>query len=126
MRFYNALNEEEMREFDRRVRDLLRGEPFEYVAELKLDGLSMAVQFRKGQFAQAVTRGDGQIGEDVTENAKTIRSIPLRLKSDRGNWEVRGEVVLTSATLTPVSERLPARAMVMYGSDSLRKCTGPK
>src|ERR1700741_200337 len=62
----NALNEDEMREFDRRVRVLLRDEPFEYVAELKLDGLSMAVHFRNGQFAQAVTRGDGLVGEDVT------------------------------------------------------------
>ena len=90
----NALNEEEMREFDRRVRDLLRGEPFEYVAELKLDGLSMAVQFRKGQFAQAVTRGDGLVGEDVTENARTIRSMPLNVKTDLRALEARGEVIM--------------------------------
>src|SRR5437879_8387046 len=54
----NALNETEMREFDRRVRDLLRGEPYEYVAELKLDGLSMAAHYRDGRMHQAVTRGD--------------------------------------------------------------------
>jgi len=90
----NALNEEEMREFDRRVRDLLRGEPFEYVAELKLDGLSMAVHFRKGQFAQAVTRGDGLVGEDVTENARTIRSMPLKVKTDLPALEARGEVIM--------------------------------
>ena len=90
----NALNEDEMREFDRRVRDLLRGEPFEYVAELKLDGLSMAVHFRNGQFAQAVTRGDGLVGEEVTENARTIRSMPLKAKTDLPAFEARGEVIM--------------------------------
>src|SRR6202030_397730 len=69
-------------------------EPFEYVAELKLDGLSMAVQFRKGQFTQAVTRGDGLIGEDVTENARTIRSLPLSVNGNLRDFEVRGEVVM--------------------------------
>src|SRR5712671_5483505 len=60
----NALNEQEMREFDRRVRSLLpAGEPFEYVAELKLDGLSMAAHYRDSQFQQAITRGDGRVGE---------------------------------------------------------------
>ena len=62
---------------------LLGDEQFAYVAELKMDGLSLAVHYRDGRIAQAVTRGDGVIGEEVTENAKTIRSIPLRLKSDR-------------------------------------------
>src|SRR5437660_39793 len=64
----NALNEAEMREFDRRVRDLLGGENFEYVAELKLDGLSMAAQYRDGRMQQAVTRGDGRVGEDGTDD----------------------------------------------------------
>jgi len=90
----NALDEDEMREFDRRVRDLLRGEPFEYVAELKLDGLSMAAHFCKGQFAQAVTRGDGLVGEDVTENARTIRSMPLKARTDLPAFEARGEVIM--------------------------------
>ena len=90
----NALNEEEMREFDRRVRDLLKGDAFEYVAELKLDGLSMAVHFRKGAFIQAVTRGDGRVGEDVTENARTIRSMPLKAKTELAGFEARGEVIM--------------------------------
>ena len=90
----NALNEEEMTEFDRRVRDLLGGESFEYVAELKLDGLSMATHYRQGRFTQAITRGDGLVGEDVTENAKTIRSLPLRTKSDLPVFEARGEVIM--------------------------------
>ncbi len=86
----NALNETELRDFDRRVRDLLGDESFRYVAELKLDGLSLAVHYRDGKFAQAVTRGDGLVGEDVTENTKTIKSVPLRSK---GSFEARGEVV---------------------------------
>ena len=90
----NALNEDEMREFDRRVRDLLDGQPFEYVAELKLDGLSMAAHYRDGRMQQAVTRGDGLVGEDVTENARTIRSMPLRVKSDLAAFEVRGEAIM--------------------------------
>src|ERR1700690_659425 len=64
----NALNEAELRDFDRRVRQLLGDAPYRYVAELKLDGLSMAAQYRDGFFRQGVTRGDGLIGEDVTEN----------------------------------------------------------
>ncbi len=92
----NALNEQELREFDRRVRDLLRGEPYRYVAELKMDGLSMAAHYAGGQFQQALTRGDGTVGEDVTENARTIRSLPLRIK-DEGldRFETRGEVIMT-------------------------------
>src|SRR6476619_7652682 len=75
----NALNEGELREFDRRVRELLGGDEFRYVVELKMDGLSMAAHYGNGVFTQAVTRGDGRIGEDVTENARTIRSLPLRV-----------------------------------------------
>lgn len=98
----NALGEEELRDFDRRVRGLLGAEEFSYVAELKLDGLSMAVHYRDGKLFQALTRGDGEVGEEVTENARTIRSVPLNLrppskhtpKNRDGNLEVRGEVVL--------------------------------
>jgi DNA ligase (NAD+) len=90
----NALNEKELRDFDRRVRELLGKEEPRYVAELKLDGLSMAAHYRDGRFAQAVTRGDGAVGEDVTENARTIRSLPLRAKKGPAEFEVRGETVM--------------------------------
>jgi DNA ligase (NAD+) len=89
----NALHEAELRAFDTRVRDGLGGEPFRYVAELKMDGLSMASRYRDGLFAQAITRGDGTTGEDVTENARTIRSVPLRVKRAEP-FEVRGEIVM--------------------------------
>jgi DNA ligase (NAD+) len=93
----NALNEEELREFDVRVKSLLGAQKYNYVAELKLDGLSMAIQYRDGRFGRALTRGDGRVGEDVTENARTIRSLPLRVKKTQKSWpafEVRGEVVM--------------------------------
>jgi DNA ligase (NAD+) len=90
----NALNEVELRDFDRRVRGLLDGASYRYVVELKLDGLSMAAHYRDGRFTQALTRGDGTIGEDVTENARTIRSLPLRVRSDLKEFEVRGETVM--------------------------------
>jgi len=90
----NALNEGELRDFDRRVRDLLRDQSYQYIAELKLDGLSMAAHYEDGRFRQAITRGDGVEGEDVTENARTIRALPLRLKTDLPRFEVRGEVVM--------------------------------
>ncbi len=108
----NALNEGELRDFDRRVRDLLGGEEFEYVAELKLDGLSLAVHYRDGKFAQAVTRGDGSTGEDVTENAKTIRSIPFRAKAE----EVRGEVVFNRKSFDKLNEDRAAAGLPVFAN----------
>ena len=90
----NALNEAELRAFDSRVRELLAGAEFRYVTELKMDGLSMAAHYRAGRFSQAVTRGDGSVGEDVTENARTIRSVPLHVDTKMDDLEARGEVVM--------------------------------
>src|SRR5438876_11154976 len=84
----NALNEDELREFLNRIGDV------PYVTELKLDGLSMAAHYRDGKFTQAVTRGDGLVGEDVTENARTIRSLPLHISAGRPELEVRGEAIM--------------------------------
>ena len=108
----NALNEGELRDFDGRVRGLLGGEEFEYVAELKLDGLSLAVHYRDGKFAQAVTRGDGAIGEEVTENAKTIRSIPFRAKAE----EVRGEVVFNRKSFDKLNEDRAAAGLPVFAN----------
>jgi DNA ligase (NAD+) len=90
----NALNEGELQDFDRRVRDLLRGQPYQYVVELKMDGLSMAARYVDGRLEQAITRGDGLVGEVVTENARTIRSLPLTVASDLPAFEVRGEAIM--------------------------------
>ena len=108
----NALNEAELRDFDGRVRGLLGGEEFQYVAELKLDGLSLAVRYRDGKFGQAVTRGDGAIGEDVTENAKTIRSIPFRARVD----EVRGEVVFNRKSFDKLNEDRAAQGLAVFAN----------
>src|SRR5512138_2882200 len=100
----NALNESELRDFDRRVRELLRGAPYSYVAELKLDGLSMAVHYEGGMLRRAITRGDGSEGEDVTENARTIRVLPLRIQTDLDALEVRGEVVMNRKAFERLNE----------------------
>jgi DNA ligase (NAD+) len=108
----NALNEGELRDFDRRVRDLLGNEKFAYVAELKLDGLSLAVHYRNGKLAQAVTRGNGATGEDVTENARTIRSIPFRAPVD----EVRGEVVFNRKAFDKLNEERAAAGLPLFAN----------
>jgi DNA ligase (NAD+) len=95
----NSYNIDELRAFDARCRKLADGQPLEYVAELKIDGLSLAVHYENGVFVRGVTRGDGFRGEDVTSNVRTIRSIPLKLK-DRAKKaaneiEVRGEAYLS-------------------------------
>jgi len=76
----NTYTVEELRDFDRRVRELAGRDKVDYVAELKLDGLSMALTYQNGVLARGVTRGDGNEGEDVTANVKTIRSLPLRIE----------------------------------------------
>jgi DNA ligase (NAD+) len=108
----NALNEAELRDFDRRVRDLLGDEKFAYVAELKLDGLSLAVRYRDGKLAQAVTRGDGATGEDVTENARTIRSIPFRAPVE----EVRGEVVFNRKAFDKLNDERAAAGLPVFAN----------
>jgi DNA ligase (NAD+) len=92
----NSYNIDELRAFDERCQRLAEGRKLEYVAELKIDGLSLSLQYEDGLLVRGVTRGDGRIGEDVTQNARTIRSVPLRLKTksiDNG-LEVRGEVFI--------------------------------
>ncbi len=107
----NALNEDELRAFDRRVADLLGGEPYRYVAELKMDGLSLAVHYQDGLLARAITRGDGETGEDVTENARTIRSLPLKTQ---GDFEVRGEVVMNRRAFDRANAEQDAKGLARY------------
>ena len=110
----NAFSDGDLLEFDRRVRERADLETVDYVAELKLDGISMAVHFVDGLMTRALTRGDGYTGEEITENARTIRSLPLRLNSTSGtkvDWtgevEVRGEVVMTRRSFEKLNaERL--------------------
>jgi DNA ligase (NAD+) len=112
----NALNEDEMREFDRRVRTLLGDEPFEYIAELKLDGLSMAAHYENGGMRQAITRGDGLVGEDVTENARTIRSLPLRAHSKLPAFEARGEVIMPRKALDKLNAEREQQQLPLFAN----------
>lgn len=88
----NAFNEQDLRDFDRRVTQAV-GTDHSYVCELKIDGLAVSLKYENGLFVQGSTRGDGTIGEDITANLKTVRSIPLRLHEDI-SIEVRGEVFM--------------------------------
>jgi len=94
----NSYNIDELRAFDERCRRLADGRQVEYVAELKIDGLSIALHYDNGVLARGVTRGDGRIGEEVTQNARTIRAVPLRLREAARSLgdgvEVRGEVFI--------------------------------
>src|ERR1700722_1083832 len=90
----NTYSEEELKDFDDRVRKTI-GDSFEYVCELKYDGLSISLIYKKGKLQQAVTRGDGVQGDEVTTNVKTIKSIPLNVKGDYPDeFEVRGEIFM--------------------------------
>jgi DNA ligase (NAD+) len=101
----NTYSIEELADWDRRVRELAGRQSVEYVAELKLDGLSMSLIYEDGLLMRGVTRGDGTEGEDVTANVKTIRSVPLRIAPEKlkrigspRRFEARGEVIMTLAS----------------------------
>ena len=112
----NALNEGELRAFDQRVRDLLGDDPFQYVAELKLDGLSLAAQYSANSLQLALTRGDGAEGEDVTPNARTIRSLPLKVRGDRPQFEARGEVVMPNAAFQKLNADREQEGLPRYAN----------
>ncbi|MDU0421344.1 NAD-dependent DNA ligase LigA [Staphylococcus simulans] len=91
----NAFNEEDLRRFDARVRE--HAGKVEYMCELKIDGLAVSLKYENGRFVQGLTRGDGTIGEDITENLRTIRAIPLKIKKSL-TFEVRGEAFMPKAS----------------------------
>lgn len=97
----DIFNEEEVMDFDRRITQTIPNP--EYIAELKLDGLSVSLVYDEGYLQYAATRGDGTIGEDITHNVKTIKSIPLKINFD-GPLEVRGEIIMPRASLNKLNE----------------------
>ena len=103
----NSYNEQELREFDERVRRLLEDVPVEYVTELKIDGLGVSLIYENGVFTRGLTRGDGEYGEDITDNLRTIRSVPLRLVETETTFpqvlEVRGEVFIQKHRLNDIN-----------------------
>jgi len=98
----NVFNDDELREFDRKLRASLGVETIDYMGEVKIDGLGMSLLYDKGELQYCLTRGDGVTGEDVTLNVKTIRSIPLRVEEKRP-FEVRGEVYMPKSSLAALN-----------------------
>jgi len=107
----NAFTVDDFRDFDRRVRERLQVDVVSYVAETKLDGLAINLTYRDGVLASAATRGDGEVGEDVSENVRTIGAVPLRLAGDDppSFIEIRGEIYLTHAGFRALNEAQIAR-----------------
>ncbi|MBM3214785.1 NAD-dependent DNA ligase LigA [Candidatus Poribacteria bacterium] len=99
----NTYDMDELREFDARVRRLLPDQPIEYVCELKIDGLAISLLYENGVLVRGATRGDGEAGEDVSANLRTIRSVPLRLFQDVPRLEVRGEAYIPISRLAEVN-----------------------
>ena len=101
----NSYSAEELREFDKRVRKLLGGEAVTYVVELKIDGVAMSLTYLDGAFSVGATRGDGEQGDDVTHNLKTIHDVPLKLPDSPRHFEARGEVYMTRADFAANNRR---------------------
>ena len=101
----NSYNFDDLIDFDKRIKNLIPNQKYEYVCELKFDGLAVALIYQNGKFTLGATRGDGTTGDDVTNNLKTIRSIPLVTKSDTyKNFEVRGEVFIKKDDFIKINE----------------------
>lgn len=108
----NAFDDADVREFDARVRKFLGlapDSPLQFTAEPKIDGLSLSLRYEGGRLVQAATRGDGAVGENVTENARTIADIPQKLQGAPDVLEVRGEVYMSHADFAALNERQAAR-----------------
>ena len=101
----NTYSEEEIHDFEDRIHKLI-GDEVEYVCELKFDGVAIGLTYRQGSLVQAITRGDGVMGDDVTTNVKTIRSIPLHLNGNEfpEEFEIRGEIILPHASFKKINE----------------------
>lgn len=119
----NTYNEKELYDFDRRVFDgISDGQPVEYVAELKIDGASVSLTYENGYLVTAATRGDGVTGEDITTNVKTIRSVPLKLKSgvfnnsDTGIIEVRGEIFMETEAFRKLNEEREKKGEKLFAN----------
>jgi DNA ligase (NAD+) len=117
----NAFSDDEVREFDARVKKLAETDKVEYVAEPKFDGLAVELVYEDGVFVLGSTRGDGETGEDVTQNLKTIKSIPLRLRQPKDlpipkRLEVRGEVYMEIADFRKLNEEREERGEPLFAN----------
>jgi DNA ligase (NAD+) len=119
----NAYSEEELRDWERRVRELSGRTDLEYMCELKLDGMSLALRYSDGRLERGITRGDGSVGEDVTANVRTVRSIPLVIAKDRlkkagmpDDFEVRGEMLMPIAAFRKLNEERKRQGLPVFAN----------
>ena len=107
----NTYNEPDLRDFDERIKKTLGDEPYEYICELKFDGVALSFWYENGRLIKGVTRGDGTRGDDITENVKTIRRIPLTVSSERfpTTFEVRGEGFMPISSFEKINEEKVAK-----------------
>ena len=101
----NSYSREDLEAFDQRVRDALPGEPVQYVAELKVDGVALSLTYENSLLVKGATRGNGTRGDEITGNARTIRSVPLRLREEGISCEIRGEVFMTEDDFTDLNRQ---------------------
>ncbi|HAM2030347.1 TPA: NAD-dependent DNA ligase LigA [Listeria monocytogenes] len=110
----NAFNQEDLADFDRRIRDKV-GDDIAYMCELKIDGLAVSLQYENGKYKQGTTRGDGTIGEDITANLRTIRSIPMKLQKDY-SIEVRGEAFMPKRSFQKLNEIREEEGQMLFAN----------
>src|SRR5712671_1381041 len=117
----NTYNEEDLRNWERRVHELSGRKDIEYVCELKLDGMSLALRYEDGKLVRGITRGDGSTGEDVPLNVRTVRSIPLSISADKlkkasipADFEVRGEMLMPIASFKRMNEEREKRELPVF------------
>jgi DNA ligase (NAD+) len=119
----NAYSEDELRDWERRVHELSGRKDIEYVCELKLDGMSLALRYEAGKLVRGITRGDGNTGEDVTANVRTVRSIPLSVSLDKlkkagipADFEVRGEMLMPIASFKKMNDDREKRGLSLFAN----------
>ena len=119
----NTYNEEDLKNWERRVHELSGRKDIEYVCELKLDGMSLALVYENGRLVRGVTRGDGSIGEDVTLNVRTVRSVPLSVSKERlkkagvpPNFEVRGEMLMPLAAFKRMNDEREEHGLSLFAN----------
>ena len=119
----NTYSEEELRGWERRVHELSGRKDVEYVCELKLDGMSLALIYEGGKLVRGITRGDGIVGEDVTLNVRTVRSIPLSIAREKlkkagipPEFEVRGELLMPLAAFKKMNEDRESRGLSLFAN----------
>src|SRR5436309_15386339 len=119
----NAYSEEELRNWERRVHELSRRKDIEYVCELKLDGMSLALRYEDGKLVRGITRGDGNTGEDVTSNVRTVRSVPLSISPEKlkkagipSDFEVRGEMLMPIASFKKMNDEREKHGLSQFAN----------